>query len=121
VASLCQPTDLKGNPRIGLGVHHGIIVKNNPINLIDPWGLCTDASVNWGQVVGGFITIAGGLANVGLGAGLVVVAAGEASSVWGITAVSHTLGLGGTLIGTGIYEIYVGSRLIIQGGSAGGD
>jgi hypothetical protein len=43
VANLCQPTDLKGNPRIGLGVHHGIIVKNNPIAFVDPWGLCTTA------------------------------------------------------------------------------
>ena len=36
----CQPTDLKGNPRIGLEGHHGIVCLNDPVNMIDPLGLC---------------------------------------------------------------------------------
>jgi hypothetical protein len=41
-ANRCQPTDLKGNLRVRLEGHHGIVVKNNPISYIDPWGLCRD-------------------------------------------------------------------------------
>jgi len=79
------------------GAHNRVIVLNDPINLIDPYGL-----INWGQVGTGAGSLLGG--GITLVAGGAVTAIGVAEFSGGPVGVLvglHTIGLGGTLMWTG--------------------
>lgn len=77
-------------------------MQNDPINSIDPYGL-----IDWGKVglgaastIGGVITGAAGVVVVGLG--VVEFGTIPVDGPIGLLTGIHTVGLGGTLFGTGV-------------------
>jgi hypothetical protein len=119
VASLCQPTDLKGNPRIGLGVHHGIIVKNNPIAFVDPWGLCAEGH-DFSQLKPGADASSGPMAFYGAGTPLIITGAELVKYGVGMAAMGGPVGwIGGSIVGGlgasmwvgGVWTVYKGWQL----------
>jgi RHS repeat-associated protein len=92
------------------GINLYTYVLNNPINAIDPYGL-----KNWGQIIGGGIAVIGGRVVVGVGVTVIVIGAVSAAAGDEIALAPHTIGLGGTLVGAGIWTGVKGVELIIGG------
>jgi len=87
-----------------------VYVGNNPVLLIDPYGM-----IQWGKVGGGAILIGHGLYHVGVGVALGYISLEEATTVVGSVMTTHTLGLAGTFISVGGAEMYLGWELIREG------
>ena len=92
-------------------------VLNNPVNMIDPIGL-----KNWGSIIGGSALVTGGIitAGAGIAATAVIAAASIAFPVEALAAPGHIIGAA-AIIGIGIAEIGLGSKLIMEGLRNNGD
>ena len=84
-------------------------VLNDPVNLIDPYGL-----VNWGRIVGGGILHIAGKGIIGLGAGVIAIGLAESATIAGVPFGIHMLGVGGAMIGAGLFVTAYGDMLIMQ-------
>ncbi len=105
--------DSVGKPFSGTNLY--TFTANNPVNVIDPYGL-----INWWKVGGGSIVLANGAVQYGFGSyivGLGILEMGTMAegNIFAIPLGAHLMGLGGSLMGTGVATCKIGKDLFIEG------
>ena len=97
-------------------------VLNDPVNLIDPYGLR-----NWGKIIGGgaivvFSVFEAGVGGALIGIGITEMVGGIATAPGLVVAIAvgvHTIGLGGTIWGTAVVTGNIGADIFMEGWNEG--
>ena len=102
-----------------IGINLYGFVDNNPVNLIDPYGL-----KDWGKIIGGGAIVAFSIVEAGVGGALIGIGiiempagalAGPAGLAISIPVGIHTMGLGGLLWANAVYIGNIGAEIFIEG------
>jgi RHS repeat-associated protein len=98
-------------------------VLNDPVNLVDPYGL-----KDWGKIIGGgaimvFSLVEAGVGGAIMGVGILEIAGGGAAGPAGLAVAVpvgiHTIGLGGVIWGNAALTGNIGAKFFIEGWNDG--